>query len=260
MSLRFCIIGAGKLATQLAINLKKANFVITQIYSRTSHSAAGLAKKVESSFITDIKLIDISADVFVIALSDSVIGEVLSKTVFHNKLLIHCSGSLPLSVIKGYSAKTGVIYPLQTLSKNRFVSFKNVPLFIEANSKETEQELLKIARKLSENVSVLASDKRMILHISAVFACNFVNYMYTVAADLLQCNGIEFDTLRPLILETAQKVMDMHPIDAQTGPAVRFDKNIIESHLEALTQNDGYRELYMSISKSIFELHKKQIQ
>lgn len=257
MSLNFCFLGAGNLATNLSISLVKKGFNVVQVYSKTEQSAKMLAGKIKCAFTVSINEIDTTADIFVVALKDDVFNEVLSQIDFHNKLLIHCAGSLPLSVLEQYSANTGVLYPLLTFSKKKVISFGNVPVFVEASSKEIENYILSIAKKISNNVTVLNSEKRQILHVSAVFACNFANYFYTIAADLLKSNDIPFDVLRPLIKETSEKVMTMEPENAQTGPAMRFDENIIEKHLELLSNNKAYQELYMSVSKGIFEFHKK---
>jgi predicted short-subunit dehydrogenase-like oxidoreductase (DUF2520 family) len=192
-----------------------------------------------------------------VALKDSAVAEVLSQINFNNKLVVHCSGSLPLSALERYSENFGVLYPLQTFSKERDVEFKEIPVFIESNSVKNEQLLVQIASEISNSVSVLNSEKRIILHISAVFACNFVNHFYTIAADILKSKDIQFDVLKPLISETTKKVQEMDPKLAQTGPAVRFDENIINAHLHDLKDFGDYRQLYMSVSKSIFEHYKK---
>ena len=257
MSFDFCFIGAGNLATKLSLALKNNGFNITQVYSKTLQSAENLAKKLGSSFTNSVSEINTNADLFIVALKDDVIEDVLSKINFQNKLIIHCAGSLPLSVLAKYSSNFGVLYPLQTFSKNRDVNFEEIPLFVEANSKKNEEIILSIADKISNTATILNSEKRQMLHVSAVFACNFVNYFYTIAADLLESSGIAFEVLRPLIMETAEKVMNMEPEEAQTGPALRFDKKIMEKHMELLNSNKDYQELYMSVSKGIFEYHKK---
>jgi predicted short-subunit dehydrogenase-like oxidoreductase (DUF2520 family) len=257
MSLNFCFIGAGNLATQLSKAFKKNGFEISQVYSRTRLSAMELAKALSASYVTSADEINTNADIFFVLLKDSAVDEVLSQINFENKLVVHCSGSMPLSTLQKYSENVGVFYPLQTFSKSREVNFKEIPVFIESNSGKNEELLLRIAREISGSVSVLNSEKRKILHISAVFACNFVNHFYTVASDILKSNDIPFDVLKPLILETAEKVQHLDPKKAQTGPAVRFDKNIIEMHLEALENFKDYHELYKSISNRIFEHYKK---
>jgi predicted short-subunit dehydrogenase-like oxidoreductase (DUF2520 family) len=257
MTLSVTIIGAGNVATHLAKTLSGNGFVIKQIYSRTSESAAALANKLQTGFTNKTGKIDTSADMFFVALKDSVIDEVLSEIDFKNKLLVHCSGSLPLSGLNKYSKNTAVFYPLQTFSKEREIDFKRVPVFIEANTSENEKKMLEIAQKLSDTVSIANSETRKYLHISAVFACNFVNHFYTISSELLKVKGISFDVLKSLIKETAQKIETVPPPKAQTGPAVRFDENIISSHLAELNGESNYKELYQLVSKSIFEHHKK---
>ena len=257
MSLNFCFIGAGNLATRLSQELSNNGYNIVQIYSRTEISAKTLAQKLHTNYTTSLDKIDKSADIYFVALSDAAIQPVLSQINLNNKLLVHCSGSLPLSILKKFSKNIGVFYPLQTFSQERNVDFSSIPVFIESNNKENEQVLIQLAREISNSVSVLNSQKRKRVHISAIFACNFVNHFYTLAAEVLKTENIPFDVLKPLILETAGKVQEMNPEQAQTGPAVRFDENIISAHLAALNGNKELQELYKSISKSIFDYHKK---
>jgi len=257
MSLNFCFIGAGNLATHLSKAFQNKDFNILQIYSRTEKSAKELADILSVKYTTSVNEIDENADIYFVAINDSAVAEVLSQINFNNKLVVHCSGSLPLSAIEKYSKNIGVFYPLQTFSKKREIDFSEIPVFIEANSTKNEKFLLEIAVQISRSVSVINSDKRKMLHISAVFACNFVNHFYTIAAEILKSNDIPFEVLKPLILETAQKVQEIQPEKAQTGPAVRFDENIISAHLQALNDFDEYRQLYMSVSKSIFNHYKK---
>ena len=137
------------------------------------------------------------------------------------------------------------------------VNFENIPVFIESHNPENECILSGLAHRLTDSVQVLNSDKRKLLHVTAVFACNFVNHFYSIAADLSGSENISFDVLKPLIMETALKVQEIDPVEAQTGPAIRFDTNIINDHLDQLKNFPRYQELYNSISKSIFETHKK---
>jgi predicted short-subunit dehydrogenase-like oxidoreductase (DUF2520 family) len=257
MSLNFCFIGAGNLATHLSKVFQNKGFNILQIYSRTEKSAKELADVLSVKYTTSVNEINENADVYFVAIKDSAVSEVLSQIKFNNKLVVHCSGSLPLSAIEDFSENTGVFYPLQTFSKKREVDFDEIPVFIESNSLKNKETLLHIANSISKSVSEINSEKRKLLHISAVFACNFVNHFYTIAAEILKSKDISFDVLKPLILETALKVQELAPGKAQTGPAVRFDENIISAHLQALNDFDEYRQLYISVSKSIFEHYKK---
>jgi len=257
MTDKICFIGAGNLATHLSIEMQVKGYSIVQVFSRTINSAERLAKKLKTTFTTSTKDITTDADIYFVAIKDDAIHGVLDQINFRNKKLVHCSGSLPLSVLEKYSDNIGVLYPLQTFSKGRQLDFSSIPVFVEANLKENEDTLIEIACKISENVQVLDSDKRKSLHIAAVFACNFVNHFYTIASDYLASKNIPFEVLRPLILETALKVQEMEPEKSQTGPAIRFDENIISAHLNELEGLDNFAELYKSSSKSIFEFHKK---
>ena len=257
MSLNFCFIGAGNLAFHLAKALHFKDFQINQVYNRTESSAKELAEITGAEYTSTLDEIDKSADIYIVAVKDSAIDEVLSRIDFQDKLVVHCSGSLPLSVLEKHAKNFGVIYPLQTFSKKRVIDFKKIPVFIEANSSANLEILKNIAGAISEEVLVTNSEQRQLLHISAVFACNFVNHFYFIAGELLKSKNIGFDVLKPLILETALKVQELRPFEAQTGPAVRFDENIIGKHLAKLADIEEYRQLYELISKSIFEHHKK---
>jgi predicted short-subunit dehydrogenase-like oxidoreductase (DUF2520 family) len=193
-----------------------------------------------------------------VALKDSAFEEVLPQINFQNKLLVHCSGSMPLSCLENYSENIGVFYPLQTFSKDREVDFAEIPVFVEANSPENEKKLVQMAEKISGRASVLNSEKRLNLHISAVFACNFVNHFYTIAAEVLKSKEIPFEVLNPLILETARKVQNLEPVLAQTGPAVRFDENVILKHLDALQEFPEFQKLYELVSECIYKFHQKR--
>lgn len=258
MSHRFVFIGAGNLATRLSLELKSKGFSIEQVYSRSEKSAKLLAKNLRTNYTTSSHNISTNADVYFVAIKDAAFEELLPKIDFRNKLLVHCSGSLPLSILEKYSENVGVFYPLQTFSKNREVNFSEIPVFIEANSTENEKKLFQIAEKISGKVSVLNSEKRLYLHISAVFACNFVNHFYTIAAEVLKSEEVPFDALLPLIMETAAKVQNMEPEKAQTGPAVRFDENVISKHTEVLQSFPEFQKLYDIVSESIFKFHQNR--
>ncbi|RIJ50361.1 DUF2520 domain-containing protein [Maribellus luteus] len=258
MSLNFCFIGAGNLATHLATALNEKAGKVTQVYSRTEDSARLLAQKLNASYTTSIKEITSKADIYFVALKDSAVSEVLAEIDFQDKLVVHCSGSLPMSVLKDFSSNYGVLYPLQTFSKTRIVDFTDIPVFVEANNLNNEELLYTLARKISGKVTILDSARRKSLHIAAVFACNFVNHFYALAAGFLESQDIPFEVLHPLILETARKAQEMPPKEAQTGPAVRFDENIINDHLQALAEYPEMQPLYNLISRSIFDHHQKK--
>jgi predicted short-subunit dehydrogenase-like oxidoreductase (DUF2520 family) len=256
MSHRFVFLGAGNLATRLSVELHQKGFSIEHVYSRTEKSANALAEKLETDYTTSVQEISPDADVYFIALKDSAFEEVLPRINFKNKLLVHCSASMPLSSLENYSTNIGVLYPLQTFSKERQIDFSEIPVFIEANSPENEKMLGQIAEKISASVSVLNSEQRLHLHVAAVFACNFVNHFYAIAGEVLKSQNVPVDVLNPLIMETARKVQEMDPKKAQTGPAVRYDNNVIEKHLMALNDFPEFKKIYKMVAESIYKFHQ----
>ncbi|QIA08899.1 Rossmann-like and DUF2520 domain-containing protein [Draconibacterium halophilum] len=255
---KFCFIGAGNVATHFSSELKKCGHEIVQVYSRTKEAAKQLADNLQTSFTTSPESITKNADIYIAALKDSAVDQVLTQVEFGDKLLVHCSGSLPMKILSNNTKNYGVFYPLQTFSKNRKIDFKSIPIFVEASSTDNLQVLEELAHHVSKSVTVLDSEKRKSLHIAAVFACNFANHCYAMAAKYLESKELPFEILRPLIQETASKVQEMHPKEAQTGPAIRFDENIINTHINELKEMPDLQELYNSISKRIFEHHQEK--
>lgn len=248
-------IGAGNLATNLAKALYRKGFRIVQVYSRTEASARSLAEVVEAEFTTDLNDINPFARLYIVSLKDSAFIELLPAIAAGKKkdaLLVHTAGSLPLSVWNGTVEHYGVFYPMQTFSKQREVDFREIPFFIEASSAEDTELLKAVAATLSERVYEADSEQRKSLHLAAVFTCNFTNHMYALAAELLEKYHLPFDVMLPLIDETARKVHALQPKSAQTGPAIRYDENIINDHLGMLSDDSEMQKLYELVSRSIF--------
>jgi predicted short-subunit dehydrogenase-like oxidoreductase (DUF2520 family) len=251
------VVGAGNLATNLATAFYRKGFRIAQVYSRTEESAAALAKKVEAEYTTDLDELTTRGQLYIVALKDDVMPGLLSRIAAGkpDALLVHTAGSVPMSVWEGEAERYGVLYPLQTFSKERKVDFSEIPIFVEANSPDDTELLKVIASSLSKRVSVASSEQRKCLHLSAVFISNFTNHMYALAAELLRKYNLPFDVMLPLIDETARKVHDLPPHDAQTGPAVRYDRQVIESHLAMLADIPDLHNLYQLLTQSIHEHH-----
>ncbi|WP_294628862.1 Rossmann-like and DUF2520 domain-containing protein [uncultured Bacteroides sp.] len=251
-------IGAGNLATNLAKALYRKGFRIVQIYSRTEASARALAEQVEAEYTTDLQKIAREAKLYIVALKDAAFAELLPQITEgkQNALLVHTAGSMPMNIWEGYAERYGVFYPMQTFSKQREIDFREIPIFIEAERQEDAVLLKAIAATLSESVYEATSEQRKSLHLAAVFICNFTNHMYAMAADLLEKYHLPFDVMLPLIDETARKVHKLTPHEAQTGPAVRYDENVINNHLAMLADLPGLQEIYKLMSKSIHEHHQ----
>ena len=251
-------VGAGNLATNLAKALYRKRFRIVQIFSRTEESARSLALQVEADYTTDLKELTGDAKLYIVSLKDAAFVELLPQIAEgkEHALLVHTAGSIPMSVWEGHTQRYGVFYPMQTFSKQREVKFDEVPFFIEAKTAEDVALLKAIAATLSDHVYEASSEQRKSLHLAAVFICNFTNHMYALAADLLEKYQLPFNVMLPLIDETARKVHELAPRDAQTGPAVRYDKNVIENHLAMLADLPALQEIYKLMSKSIHEHHQ----
>ena len=246
-------IGAGNLATNLAKALYYKGFRIVQVYSRTEESARTLAQAVEAAYTTDLASVAADAQLYIVALKDAAFVRMLPEIVAgrENALWVHTAGSIPMNVWAGRVERYGVFYPMQTFSRQRMADFRQIPVFVESNSAEDARFLKDIASALSGKVYEATSEQRKSLHLAAVFACNFTNHMYTLAAGLLEKYGLPFEVMLPLIDETARKVHEIEPRLAQTGPAVRYDENVIGEHLQMLAGEPQMQELYKLISESI---------
>lgn len=253
--MKIVFIGAGNLATRLSLEMQRVGFTIAQIYSRTQANARSLGERIGCRWTDRIEAVTEDADVYIFSVKDAVLPDLISKMKANNGVWIHTAGSMPLDVFEGKTSRYGVMYPLQTFSKSRSVTFSVIPFFLEANTAEVGSFLQNIASALSEQIRFLSSDKRKKLHLAAVFACNFTNHIYAISAKLLEEEGIDPKVLLPLIDETASKIHTLPPAQAQTGPAVRYDENVIRKHLTMLEDPD-LKAIYQLLSKSI---HKEAL-
>ncbi len=248
---KIVIIGAGSLATNLALALHHNGLQLLQIVNRTLLNAKLLAEKVNASFSNNLDEIDLNADLYIIAVSDASISEILKSFHMNDKLVVHTAGTIEMEVLKSVSSNYGVFYPLQTFSKTDIISFDKIPVCIEANLTENARLLIELGEKLSKNVQMITSAQRKMLHISAVFACNFSSYMHLIAYQLLTENHLSFELLQPLILRTAEKTQILQPDLALTGPARRNDAAVMEEHLQILTNHSEFQAIYKLISDYI---------
>ena len=275
--MKIVLIGAGNLATHLGKALRAAGHDMLQVFSRTMQSAETLASLLDAEPLTDIAQVRDDADVYIFSVKDSALVQLVAqlcrheadglvedgavnalrkaKKGEHERVFLHTAGSMPMSVFKGMAQHYGVLYPMQTFSKQREVDFSIIPCFVEANDEFAQKQIEGMAREISGRVYELSSEDRKYLHLSAVFACNFANHCYAISQELLEEHGIPFDVMLPLINETAAKVHEMKPKDAQTGPAVRYDENVIDKQSKLLENHPHFKKVYDSMSKSIHGLN-----
>lgn len=252
--MKIALIGAGNLATNLGRALVVAGNPVCQVYSRTQEHAETLGIRLGCGGVSDLGEVVTDADLYIVALKDSVLADLLPRLVSGREraLWVHTAGSVPMSVWSDLGlTRYGVLYPMQTFSKAREVSFEEIPFFIEASGVGEQALLESLASSMSRRVCVADSGQRRALHLAAVFVCNFANALYTAGADLLAEQGLSFDVMLPLIDETTRKIHHLPPREAQTGPAVRNDRNVIDKHLALLDDHPDYRRLYDLMSEII---------
>lgn len=247
-------VGSGRVATHLAKALYAGGHRITAVYSRTIASAEVLANEVNALPTNRIDALPQKADVFILSVKDSVLKDVITELEKgrEQQFFLHTAGSIPMSVF-GSHLHCGVFYPMQTFSKEKAVDFSRVHIFIEGCDAESLNLARKIAETLSTNVHELSSSERRYLHLAAVFACNFANHCYALSAQILEAHGLPFESMLPLIMETAEKVESVHPREAQTGPASRRDENVMDAQKALLTDNPRMQQIYDIMSKSIID-------
>ena len=240
------VIGSGNVAQHLALAfLQSAETELVQLFARDKSKLQKFAEQVD---ITDDLLMLAKADLYIIAVSDDAVAAVSDQLPFENRLVAHTSGSVSIDSLSSKNKK-GVFYPLQTFSKSKSVDFSVIPICLEADP-DYFGLLEKVARSISGNVYTIDSAQRKALHVAAVFVNNFTNNLYKIAADICEVNDIPFEILKPLIRETAEKIMTLAPIDAQTGPAKRNDVTTIQKHL-ALLSDENQKKIYHLLTQSI---------
>jgi len=248
--MKVVLVGAGNLATNLAVALQQAGHTILQVFSRTSHSAQTLAERVGVPAVIDLNHLDPHADIYIVSITDSALSSFDYSAFPPQAFVVHTAGSIPMDVIQ--TNRRGVFYPMQTFSRQRIVSFADIPLFVEAANETDTQLLLQFAHSFNNKVYQLSSEDRIYLHLAAVFCSNFVNHCYTMSANILrQHGGLPFSVMLPLIDEVAAKVHSVSPHEAQTGPAVRHDENIIRHHQELLAAHPDLQQIYTILSNHI---------
>jgi predicted short-subunit dehydrogenase-like oxidoreductase (DUF2520 family) len=251
--IKVILIGSGNVAQHLINTFAKSTATtLIQVYSRQKETLTHLLDS--SKITTDFNQLR-EADLYIIAVSDDAIASVSYQLPFKNKLVVHTSGSVALNTLDDKNRK-GVFYPLQTFSKDKALDFSTIPICIESENSNDFQVLDKVAKNISNAVFAINSDQRKALHVAAVFVNNFVNHLYQMGNEICEEHQVPFEILKPLILETANKINSLSPEDAQTGPAKRNDTQTINSHLDFLS-NENQATIYKTLTQSIQDNGKK---
>lgn len=256
------ILGAGNVALHLAKAFKLAGYR-TSIWNHLAGSLRVLAEEGGHLCTTDMRELPADADIYIVSVRDSVVREVAENLAAvvpgTNTPVVHTAGSLPIDVLKPFFSNCGVLYPMQTFTKSKALDYSRIPFFIEGQASALKT-MERILRPISPNVFVADSHKRKMLHLASVFACNFVNHNIAIAYSILGRAGVPVSTIIPLITETVDKLKSCQPIEAQTGPAVREDYNVIGEQMELLDAFPTERQIYQLETKSIIDYKNKYLK
>jgi predicted short-subunit dehydrogenase-like oxidoreductase (DUF2520 family) len=246
------IIGTGNTATVLGRMLKQAGHNIIQVFGRNATAASELAYELGTESTTYWSVVNPAANLYIIAVSDIAIEEVVNNIHLPQSTVVHTAASISKNVLKNRAAHFGVFYPLQTLRKE-VVNLPQVPIIIDAGDRETLLELEALAHSITDTVLEAGDEQRVKLHLAAVLCNNFVNHIYTLTEKYCLEEGLDFKLLLPLIKETALRLETLPPSKAQTGPAIRNDLNTIEKHLHLLSKHPPLQKMYALLTQSIQE-------
>ena len=249
--MKVVIVGAGNVATVLGRLIRQHGHQILQVVSRAAASAEILAKELDCSFTDDSSLVDKSADIYLIAVTDTAMAQLDERYSLGDKLVIHTAGSVSKDVLENITTNYGVLYPLQSLRKQNMQLQQDIPLLIDANTVEGFAVLQDFAETISANVTKANDEERLKLHVAAVLVSNFTNHLYALAADYCNKEGADFKLLLPLIEETALRLRNYPPNEMRTGPAIRKDIHTLQKHLHLLWPYPAIHNMYLKMTDSI---------
>jgi predicted short-subunit dehydrogenase-like oxidoreductase (DUF2520 family) len=252
--------GAGKVASALCKEFYNSGYIIDLVVSESEKSCRLLAESCNAAWSTNLVYPD-STDVLIIAVPDQRIISVLNTlNCGPDTIVVHTGGSTGLDVFPDRIHRKGIFYPLQTFTKEREVSFKNLPFLLESADDSILQTIKSMAESLGGAVHYVDSEHRRMIHLAAVFICNFTNYMLTRGEEVAIKAGSSLELFKPLLAETITKALEAGPKNSQTGPASRNDLNTIEKHLELLSFSPELKQLYNEITQSIISYNKDKRQ
>lgn len=245
------IIGSGNVAYHLAKAFTQNNIKVHQIFGRNEIELSKISNEFDIPYSNENLE---EAELYIIAVSDSAVENISELINNENALVAHTSGSLPKEILKGNYRKAS-FYPLQTFSKTKNLDYSKIPFFIEAEDQIDEKSLFELATIISDNVEVSTYEKRKYIHLTAVFACNFVNHLFARAKEISDSQDLDFNYFLPLINETVEKIHHLDPKLAQTGPAARGDERVLKLH-EELIKNEEQLNIYKTLNESIKKMYQ----
>jgi predicted short-subunit dehydrogenase-like oxidoreductase (DUF2520 family) len=249
--IKVVLLGYGNVGHHLFEVMNKTSGIeVVQVYN---HKLQSIQLLTPFTSITDKLEALVDADLYLIAVSDKKVSGLSRKIPLQGKLVAHTSGSVSMHQLDKKNRRA-VFYPLQSFSKQRKLNFGEIPICIESEAAEDLKILKKVATALGSTTHKINTDQRRSLHLSAVFINNFTNHLYRIGHELCEENVVDFNLLKPLIKETAAKLEDITPYNAQTGPARRGDLKTIEKQENQL-QSENHKAIYKLLTQSIQKLY-----
>jgi predicted short-subunit dehydrogenase-like oxidoreductase (DUF2520 family) len=249
--------GAGRVGSALCMEMFSIGYHIDLIVSEGDTRGKTLAVSCNSRWSSSLDFPE-KTDLIIVAVPDHRLAAVLADIKCSSDTLVaHTAGSYGLDVFPGNIVKRGVLYPLQTFSPERKITFTDLPVFIEASDEESLSVLRETGMSIGGKVYTASLGQRRMLHVSAVFASNFTNHLLTQSREIAGMAGFDFDILYPLINETISKAIENGPQKSQTGPAARNDRNTIEKHLQLLSYSPQLQAIYKELTDSIINYYNK---
>jgi len=248
---KIAILGAGNVGYQLTWHLNNTGHQIVQVFSRHLPSAKWIGNLMDIPCTTKISEITHDADIYLIAVSDDSVAEVAKELHLGNKVVAHTSGAVPMQILEGVSENYGIFYPLQTLSRNISVDFSVIPICLNGVNEYTTKILKDLGSSLTNKIVIVNDEHRLAIHVAAVIANNFTNHLFSISQMILEKSGLSFEILKPLINETVRKIQNHDPLNVQTGPAIRHDEETIKKHLQFLSEDGRFEEIYRILTEDI---------
>lgn len=220
-----------------------------------SHLYKALREKADTTIVNPRTLANLpdKSDIILISVSDDAISQIVNQLPHTNAIVAHTSGSVPMSDLSCLGSHIGVLYPLQTFTKDVDLNYSEIPVFIEGSSPDVLSSLKIIASLFSDDVREASSEERKKLHLASVFTCNFTNCLAGIGEKILEGSNISFSVMLPILRQTVKKLERMSAKQAQTGPAKRGDQKVMKSHLEMLSSEPELKKLYNLMSELIIK-------
>jgi predicted short-subunit dehydrogenase-like oxidoreductase (DUF2520 family) len=249
--------GAGRVASALCRKMYASGHNIELIVSLSEANGRSLSEECGASW-SKVPVFPGSSDLIIVAVPDHSLINVLSDlSCSPDTLVVHTAGSFGLEVFPEQIKRKGVFYPLQTFSRDRGVDFSGLPFLLESSDTGSSAIMAELAGSTGGKTLFVSSEQRRMIHLAAVFICNFANHMLTGGWQVAEKADVPFEIFYPLLQETISKAMDLGPGESQTGPAVRNDMNTIEKHIELLAFSPDLQKLYKEVTLSIIKYHSK---